>query len=764
MLRTPKTATKVISPHKLLLLLVATLFAVELLVMLGLSQFPQLPAWLDNILDPALLAVILFPIFYYLSYRPLVRAVNRLEQANEAQRKNEVTLRAMLDNLPSMAWLKDTEGRYLAVNQKFVEACGKQSLDEVVGRRSVEVCPEWMLESFYEDDQVIMESGKQALAEVKLGKNGDSSWLEIYRNPILDGQGGVLGITGYVRDITARKKSEEQMRLTAKIFENSHDSIIITDTDGTIVSVNPAFTQITGYTAEEAIGQNPRILNSGKQSKEFYRYMWNDIQAKGYWNGEVWNRRKDGVSYAGRLSISALRDDKGKITHYVGATSDITEFKLAQDRVRHLAYYDQLTGLPNGSLMRDRVNQLISSSLRDRREFCLLFIDLDNFKNVNDSLGHHVGDLLLQTIAGRLRGSVREMDTVARMGGDEFVVVLPDVGVEGAQQLARKIIGQVTNSFGMGTQKITMTTSMGIGVFPRDGADVETIMKNAELALYQAKARGKNNYAFFTEELNTMAVERMRMETDLRNALLNEELVLYYQPQISMLTREVIGFEALVRWPHPVLSMVPPDQFIPIAEESDLIIQLGEWTIHEACRQMRQWERSGLQALPVAVNISSKMMTHEDFYDTVESALRKTNLASKYLELELTERAMMTDVEQTRAVMNRVGELGVKFSVDDFGTGYSSLSYLKHLPLDKLKIDKSFVRDLAIDENDREISNTIIQLAHGLKLAVVAEGVETQQQMAILLGQGCDSAQGYLFSRPLPSHEVAAFLRAAQSG
>ncbi|HEY5993204.1 MAG TPA: EAL domain-containing protein [Gallionellaceae bacterium] len=763
MARDPNLRSGGIAPGKLLLLLIAILFVAELVVMLLLSLFPQIPEWVANILDPAVLALVLFPIAYILAYRPLVGTINNLEQASEARRKYEASLRSMLDNLPSMAWLKNTEGRYLAVNQKFADACGKTDVMELLGKTSVEICPEWMINRFYEDDQAIMESGRQALNEIKVTDHGEERWYEVYRSPILDEQDSVLGITGYVRDITARKKSEEQLRLTAKIFESSHDSIIITDTSGTIISVNPAFTRITGYSAEEAIGQNPRILNSGKQSKEFYADMWGDLGRNGYWNGEIWNRRKDGASYVGRLSISALRDETGRVTHFVGATSDITEFKLAQERVRHLAYYDQLTGLPNGSLLRDRVNQLITSSLRDRREFALIFIDLDNFKNVNDSLGHHVGDLLLQSIAGRMRTAVREMDTVARMGGDEFVVVLPDVGAEGAQQVARKIIGQVTNSFGIGAHRITMTTSAGIGVFPKDGNDIEAILKNAELALYRAKSKGKNDYAFFTEDMNTLAVERLRMENDLRNALLNEDLVLYYQPQVSMTTGKVIGMEALVRWPHPTQKMIPPDQFIGVAEESDLIIQLGEWTIHEACRQMKQWQRHGLQILPVAVNISAKQMRHADFYDSIESALRKTGLESKYLELELTERAMMMDMDRSLAVMNRVGVMGVKFAVDDFGTGYSSLAYLKHLPLDKLKIDKSFVRDIAIDENDREISNTIIQLAHGLNLSVVAEGVETQQQMSILLGQGCDGAQGYLFSRPLPSHEVAAFLHEAQA-
>jgi diguanylate cyclase (GGDEF)-like protein/PAS domain S-box-containing protein len=880
-----KTGLRQFSPLRLLLVLTITVFMSETMVMVALPMFPHMPGWMADLLDASLLVAMLMPAFYFFVYSPLADSVNNLERVNRAKQIQDVRLRSMLDNLPYLAWLKDAEGRYLAVNEPFAIASGKKSSAEVLGKSSVEVCPEWMLERYYEGDQEIMVSGKQSHVEILVHEHGQERWLEIFRNPVRDSQGKLLGISGFSRDITERKqaegrlrlsakifesghdailvtdaeasivsvnpafteltgyseedvigqnprilasgnhskeffaqmwnklgkkgywsgevwnrkkngelymcwlsirvlrdpagnvthyigvtsditehrRAEEQLRLAAKVLESSHDSIIITDTSGAIILVNPAFTEITGYIEDDVIGKNPRLLNSGKQSREFYAEMWNSLLQNGYWNGEVWNRRKDGGMYAGRLSINALRDESGRVTHYVGVTSDITEYKMAHERVRHLAYYDQLTGLPNASMVRDRVNQLVSSAHRDHREFSLVFLDLDNFKNVNNSLGHHVGDLLLQTIAGRLRSAVREQDTVARFGGDEFVVLLPDVGVEGAERVARKIIGQVTNSYGIKLHKINMTTSMGISVFPKDGTDVDVLMKNAELALYRAKARGRNNYAFFTEEMNVLARERMQMETDLRHALLNEDLVLYYQPQISLATRELIGMEALVRWQHPQLGMIPPDQFIPIAEESDMIIELGEWAMHEACRQLREWQRHGLQTVPVAVNVSARQMKDEEFPDIVSSILRKTGVDPSFLELELTERAVMADMELTVETMNRVGELGVKFAVDDFGTGYSSLSYLRHLPLDKLKIDKSFVQDLATEESDREISNSVIQLAHNLQLSVVAEGVETQQQMAILLGQGCDGAQGYLFGRPMPPHEFAAFLHASRT-
>lgn len=755
--------TRALSPIRLIVTLAAAVFVAEALVMIGLAMFPGIPHPIADILDAAILLVLLAPVLYVFVFRPVTQTVHQLISVDEMRQANEARLRAMLNNLPYQAWLKDADGRYLAVNEQFAQACGMESAAEVAGKTAEEAGPEWMRDPHYADYHLVMGSGRQAHTEMKVREHGEDRWLEVFRNPVLDNNGRVIGIAGFSRDITQRKQVEEELRLTAKIFENSHDAIVITDAEASIISVNPAFSEMTGYSQDEVAGKNMRMLRSGRHGKDFYAEMWETLLTTGYWNGEVWNQRKDGTSYAGRLSITTLRDQSGKPTHYVGTTSDITEYKMAQERVRHLAYYDQLTGLPNGQLMRDRATQLISSSQKEGREFSLLFMDLDNFKNVNDSLGHHVGDLLLQTIAGRLHTAVREIDTVARLGGDEFVVLLADMGADDAQRVARKIIGQVTASFGVELHTITMTTSMGISVFPRDGATIDALLKNAELALYQAKAKGRNDFAFFAEKMNVLALERMEIESGLRRALLNEELLLYFQPQISLTTGKMVAAEALVRWPLPTLEMVPPDQFIPISEESDIIIELGEWTMHEACRQVREWQRLGLQTVPVSVNVSAKQMKDADFPDRVSSVLRKTGLDARYLELELTERAVMEEMEKTVDMMNRIGKLGVKFAVDDFGTGYSSLSYLRHLPLDKLKIDKSFVQDLAADESDREISNTVIQLAHGLQLSVVAEGVETQQQRDILLGQGCDCGQGYLFGAPMPPHEFASHLQPAQA-
>jgi diguanylate cyclase (GGDEF)-like protein/PAS domain S-box-containing protein len=758
-----KTDGRVMSPLRLLFVLAITVFSVETLIMVTLGALPPMPEIASTMLDASLLVTLIFPVFYFLVFRPLTLNILELARLEAVRRADEASLRAMLDNSPYRAWLKDAEGRFLAVNEQFAQSCGKQSVADVVGKTDIEIMPGLLAEKYRADDQIVMAMRQQKYAEEKIIDHGKEKWFGTFKTPILDDHGKVIGTTGFSRDITERKWAEEQLRLTAKIFESSHDSIVITDTTGSIISANPAFAEITGYSAEEVIGKNPRILNSGRQGKEFYAEMWNSLQRIGYWNGEVWNRRKDGAGYAGRLSINALRDEAGKITHYIGVTSDITEYKAAQERIRNLAYFDQLTGLPNRSLLRDRVTQLMASAQRDKQEFSVLFIDLDNFKNVNDSLGHHAGDLLLQSVAERLRGSVREVDTVARLGGDEFVVVLPEVGVEGAQQVARKIIGQIANSYFIESHDLMVTTSMGISTFPKDALDMESLLKHADTALYRAKAKGKNDYAFFTEEMNTQAYERMTLENDLRRALLNDDLLLYYQPQIELSSGKVIGMEALLRWPHKEFGMIPPDQFIPIAEECGLIIELGEWVMHEACRQNRQWQLSGLPAIPVSVNVSSRQLRNVDLLDTVTSVLSHTRLDARYLELELTEHAVMDDVDAAIAVMKEIGGAGVGFAIDDFGTGYSSLAYLKRLPLDKVKIDQSFVHDLSVHGDDREIANAITQLAHSLRLTVVAEGVETKSQMDILLGQGCDSAQGYLFSRPLPPQEFAAFLRAAQT-
>ncbi|OGS90989.1 MAG: hypothetical protein A2Z95_01435 [Gallionellales bacterium GWA2_60_18] len=560
-----------------------------------------------------------------------------------------------------------------------------------------------------------------------------------------------------------RRADEEQLRLLASIFEHSHDAIVIADAEANLETVNPAFTEITGYAADEVVGKNPRLLQSGRQSQEFYEGMWKALLEKGFWTGEVWNRRKDGSFYSGWLSISVQRNEQGQIEHFIGVTSDNTVYKAAQERIKQMAYYDQLTGLPNRSLLQDRADRLLAQVRREEKPFALMFIDLDNFKRVNDSLGHPVGDLLLQEVARRLVECVREVDTVSRQGGDEFVVLLPDTDSDGARHVAEKILASLSEPHHLEGHEVVATPSIGISLFPRDAQDFEDLTKHADTALYRVKEQGRAGFQFFTNEMNVIVHERQVMEDALRQAVADRKFTLHYQPQIDLSRGSIVGMEALIRWNDPELGDVEPDTFIPLAEEVGLIVQIGTWVLHEACAQNRQWQDMGLPCLPVAVNVSALQIHQADFVQVVADALDKAGLEAKYLELELTERAVMEFAEQTVQTMQQLNALGVGLSVDDFGTSYSSLTYLRRFPLKKLKIDKSFVHDLPVNADDRTISNSIILLAHGLNAAVVAEGVEDERQLEILRGQGSDAAQGFHFSKPLPPEEFAALLRAAKA-
>jgi diguanylate cyclase (GGDEF)-like protein/PAS domain S-box-containing protein len=558
------------------------------------------------------------------------------------------------------------------------------------------------------------------------------------------------------------RSDAEKLRLHAGIFQNSHDSIAITDAQGNIESVNPAFTAITGYSAEEAIGKNPRILQSGRQGREFYEAMWASLMQNGYWSGEVWNRRKDGGFYAGWLSISALRDAEGRIEHFIGVTSDNTEYKAAQERIKQMAFYDQLTGLPNRSLLRDRVDRLFAQMRREESSFAIMFIDLDNFKRVNDSLGHHVGDLLLKEVANRLSACVREVDTVSRQGGDEFVVLLPECDNECAQSIAARILASLSVPHNLDGNEVVATPSIGISMFPRDAGDFETLTKHADTALYRVKENGRAGFQFFMPEMNVAAHKRLELESQLRKAVEGGGFTLHFQPQLDHLHGKIVGMEALIRWQDPLLGNVPPDEFIPVAEENGLIVPIGTWVLQEACAQNKRWQEAGLPAVPVSVNVSAVQIQQADFVGTVAGVLAGTGLAPEFLDLELTERVVMADVEQSVQVMRELDALGVSLSIDDFGTGYSSLAYLKRFPLKAIKIDKSFVRDLETNADDRTIAKSIILLAHGLNVAVVAEGVENALQLDILREQGCDTLQGYHFSHPLETEAFAAYFREAR--
>lgn len=565
--------------------------------------------------------------------------------------------------------------------------------------------------------------------------------------------------TGVIRDITRRKHIEARLQLAAKVFEQSNEGITITDANCNIMLVNQRFSAITGHSEADAIGKNPRMLSSGRHDPQFYRAMWQSIKTHGHWRGEVWNRRKDGSVYPEYLSISQVLDGHGMVTNYIGIFSDITQHKAAEEHILRLGHFDPLTGLANRILLNDRVNHAIRMAQRSQAQLAVLFLDLDHFKYVNDSLGHGVGDKMLIEVAARLKFAVREQDTVSRLGGDEFILVLPDTGVEGARHVAKKLLETVTQTYWIDQYELVVTPSIGIAMYPADGTDYESLFKCADAAMYRAKQDGRNHYCFFTAEMQARSARTLQLETALRNALKRNQFTLHYQPQLSLEGERIIGAEALLRWQHPDLGMISPAEFIPIAEDSGQILPIGEWVLRSATRQLKAWMESGMSPMTMAVNLSAVQFRHAGLPELVIQIIEEEKLAPQYLELELTEGVAMENPQGAIEVMDKLHEGGVRMSIDDFGTGYSSLSYLKRFQVYKLKIDQSFVRDITDDPDDKAIVGAIIGLARSMGLQTIAEGVETEGQLKFLRENGCGEVQGYFFSKPLPADQFEAFVR-----
>ncbi len=673
---------------------------------------------------------------------------------------SEERWRAALENSHSGVWDWDLVSDRVVLTAQLAAMLGCNQQD-CLGREHVRT---WESQ-LHADDLPTVQAALRAL----LTGQADTVELEHrYRNPErawvwlqtrcrvmvrhLDGQ--PLQIIGTCTDITAQKRAEEQMRLAATVFDQSSEVIMITDPAGTIVGVNKTFSAVTGYRRDEALGNTPAMLRSNRQDAQFYRDLWRTLTADGYWHGEVWNRRKNGEIYPNWLSISAVNDDKGKLVNYLSVAMDVSQHKAAEDRIRQLAHFDALTGLPNRLLLRDRASQVLALSQHDQAETAFLFIDLDDFKTINDSLDHLIGDRLLQALADRLRRAVRMQDTVGRLGGDEFLMILPGEDGSAAGKVAGKLLQAVSEPFQIDGHVLNVTASIGISLYPQDGDDFDTLLKHADAALFQAKAQRRNLYHFYTPAMNEAAQERLSLESALRHALRHHEFELHYQPQVQLDTGRIVGVEALIRWQHPELGLVPPDRFIPLAEENGLIAPLGNWMLLEACRQAKAWQDQGLPPIQVAVNISTGQFALTDMAQRIREALAATGLAPNWLEIEITESLLADNLEATQATLREIHALGVHIAVDDFGTGYSSLSYLKRFPLRKLKIDQSFVRDILTDHDDRAISSAIINLGQSLGLVVVAEGVETSGQLEVLRQLGCHKVQGFLLGAPVPAREI----------
>ncbi|MBR0567883.1 EAL domain-containing protein [Azoarcus sp. L1K30] len=570
-----------------------------------------------------------------------------------------------------------------------------------------------------------------------------------------DSAGHLLGGIGMVQDITEQMHAEQKLKQAAAVFENTAEAVLITDVDHRIVAVNRAFTVITGYTADEAIGRKPSMLSSGRQGESFYAGMWREVSVTGHWQGEIWNRRKGGEVFPELLTVSTVRDEEGFITHFVGVFSDISAMKQAEAKLQHQAHYDALTDLPNRVLLNLRLEHGVERVRRSGMMMAALFMDIDRFKNINDSLGHPVGDELLIEIAQRLRGRMRAEDTLARLGGDEFVILLDRIQrAEDVANFAQEVIDLMNQPYHLSSgQEVFVGASIGISLFPHDNDDHRQLIRNADAALYEAKAAGRNVYRFYTEALTAAAQERLALEVALRRALERDELVLHYQPVIAVASGHTIGVEALVRWRQSSGELTSPQRFIPVAEETGLIVPLGAWVMEQACRQGRAWLDAG-DVLSVAVNLSSRQFADGALVDMVRGVLDRTGFPAPLLTLELTESAVMAQPDRAVDVLKALKAIGVKFSIDDFGTGYSSLAYLKRFPVDALKIDRSFVADIVRDESDRMIVSTIVAMAHQLRLDVIAEGVETAEQLALLSALGCAACQGYLFGHAVNASEI----------
>jgi diguanylate cyclase (GGDEF)-like protein/PAS domain S-box-containing protein len=579
---------------------------------------------------------------------------------------------------------------------------------------------------------------------------------------MFDAEGHPVRMVGTGQDITDQRLVELRLRQAAKVFENTSEGVMITGPDQRIVAVNQAFTRITGYGEEEVKGCGPKILQSGRHDADYYRQMWSAIHATGRWQGEIWNRRKDGADYPEWLNISVVRDDADAIINYIGVFSDITSIKEAQDKLTYTAHHDALTGLPNRLLFRDRLEQALATARRTGEGVALLFVDLDRFKLINDTLGHEAGDLLLQAVAQRLVACMREEDTVARMGGDEFVVIQRGIGQpDDAALLATRMLTEINRPVSLAGHEIVASLSIGIGLYPQDGSDASTLLKNADAAMYRAKERGRNCYQYYANEMTAAGLERLELETDLRQALQRGELRVHYQPQVDLASRRIVGAEALVRWQHATRGMILPAVFIPMAEDNGMIGQIGEWVLNTACSDARAWQLEGLPPLRVAVNVSGRQIGNDHVVDKVATALKNSGLAAQFLEIEITESVVMQDAARAISVLSALQDMGVTLAIDDFGTGYSSLSCLKRFPINRLKIDKSFVDSLEGAPDAAAIAVAIIAMAHSLGHTVIAEGVETEAQVEFLRGHGCDEMQGYLFSCPVPAEQFVEILRDA---
>jgi len=699
-----------------------------------------------------------------LFFASALRDITERKKVEATIRASEARFRRMADSTPIMIWITDALGEPTFVNQAWLDFTGLDSVQTMTHEQWISVIHpddrETAFVAYYQNTEIQL----AITTEYRL-RSADGHWRWVLDKgmPLYDENGAFTGYIGSAMDITERKLAEAHLRVAATAFE-SHEAMVITDANSVILQVNRAFTESTGYTEQEALGQKVSILKSDRHDAAFYAAMWESILSTGTWQGEIWDRRKNGEIYPKWLAITAVKGSDGVVTHYVGTHVDITERKAAEKQIQQLAFYDPLTQLPNRRLLLERLKHGINMERRDGRQLGLLMLDLDRFKVVNDSLGHLAGDKLLQQVAARISARLRDVDMVARLGGDEFIVLLEDIAQpEDAARVAEEIVADLSKPFFLAhNDNVQIGVSIGISLYPQHGDSPELLMDHADSALYQAKDAGRGCFAYYSEDLTIAARERIALETRLRRAIDQQELRVFYQPQVDIASGRIVGAEALVRWLDPVEGLIQPSRFIPIAEETGLIVAIGEWVLRETCRQGRRWLDADLPPINLAVNVSPHQFRRSDICALVAVMLAETGFPPKQLELEITESGLMDNQVNATEILNGLRGQGVRLAIDDFGTGYSSLAYLKRFPLDLLKIDKSFIDDIPFHQDDMEIAATIIAMGHILGFKVLAEGVETEAQLAFLQEKGCDMYQGYIKSCPIPAEEFAELLREQQ--
>jgi len=686
----------------------------------------------------------------------IVRDITERKKAAEAFNRLFLRNEAILDSVPDIIMQVDNDKKYVWANKSGIAFFG----EDVIGKEA---------SSYFEGEQDTyvttnpLFDGDQNIIYVESYQrryDGEIRLLAWWCRALNDENGHPMGALSTAQDITEHKKSERELRKLSQAIEQSPNSVIITDSEANIEYVNAAFTAATGYTLDEVVGKNPRYFQSGKTSPELYLTLWGQLNEGKSWHGEFVNKKKDGTEFIEEVKIAPIYQTDGSLSHYMAIKDDITEKKHTEERVHYLANYDLLTGLPNRAQLIERITYFINVAKRHDGEFAVMFLDLDHFKDINDMLGHSIGDILLVELAKRIQSTIREEDTISRLGGDEFIFILPSTSVHGVASVVEKLLENITKPFSIEQNELIVTASIGIAIYPIDGSDPETLLKNADTAMYQAKQNGRNNYQFFTKTMQETLTRNIQLTNALRHALEKDQLHIMYQPQVDISDAHVIGAEALLRWNHPEWGAISPAEFIPLAEESGLILSIGEWVLRNAVKQAKAWIDCGFPPIIVAVNLSAVQFRYSHLPELVTTILEEIGLPPEYLELELTEAVAMHDPKSAYAIMDNLHERGIRMSIDDFGTGYSSLSYLKKFKVYKLKIDQSFIRDISTDPEDKAIVSAVISMAHSLGLKAIAEGVETVEQLKYLREQGCDEIQGYYFSKPLTPESFNEYIAA----